>query len=288
MDKKTKLLELLERYYDYISESEECNKWHSEINVKEYPEIMRGLMNARKAVIFASKDIEESEIQDFLASKKAPDYYNQSYLALWKGCLSSQGVIKGRVINKNGKPVKGARIEVAHGESYAESNDDGVFTMLGAEEGKKDIIAYTSSTHKLQPGIEIKKNQEVDLNFSLDTVETDVSADIFQAPSRYANVNVIQQGESSTVPKNDLFQNKTKKQMKKKTSVKKPKKSLLQKGMILFSVGFGLNLAFIAVGIGGLLRELSRLSVLIGLLLIVIGLVQKVISGLGSKNRREK
>jgi hypothetical protein len=55
----------------------------------------------------------------------------------------------------------------------------------------------------------------------------------------------------------------------------KPKKSLLRAGLITFAVGFVVNAAFMLIGIGGLLRELSRLTALIGILLIIIGLIQK-------------
>jgi hypothetical protein len=43
-----------------------------------------------------------------------------------------------------------------------------------------------------------------------------------------------------------------------------PKKTLLRTGLITFAVGFLVNAAFMLIGIGGLLRELSRLTVLSG------------------------
>jgi hypothetical protein len=57
----------------------------------------------------------------------------------------------------------------------------------------------------------------------------------------------------------------------------KPKKSLLRTGLITFAVGFVVNAAFMLIGIGGLLRELSRLTALVGVVLIIIGLIQKAL-----------
>jgi len=56
----------------------------------------------------------------------------------------------------------------------------------------------------------------------------------------------------------------------------KPKKSLLKKGVMVFVVGFAVNLTFILTNIGGILRELSRLAVFVGMVMMVIGLVRKI------------
>lgn len=53
------------------------------------------------------------------------------------------------------------------------------------------------------------------------------------------------------------------------------KMSLWQIGLIVFIVGLLTNTVFMSVGIGGLLRELSRLSVFVGLGIFVIGLVRR-------------
>jgi len=55
----------------------------------------------------------------------------------------------------------------------------------------------------------------------------------------------------------------------------KQPKPLLTKGIILFVCGLLINLVFQVIGIGGLLRELSRLMVIIGIALAVIGLLVK-------------
>jgi len=57
----------------------------------------------------------------------------------------------------------------------------------------------------------------------------------------------------------------------------KPKKSLLRKGLLIIVIGFVANMLFILLGIGGLLRELSRLAVIIGFILAVVGFIQKII-----------
>jgi len=56
----------------------------------------------------------------------------------------------------------------------------------------------------------------------------------------------------------------------------KQKKSILKKGVIVFIAGFAVNLTFIFSNIGGILRELSRLAVIVGLVMIVLGLAQKL------------
>jgi hypothetical protein len=57
-----------------------------------------------------------------------------------------------------------------------------------------------------------------------------------------------------------------------------PKHSLLRTGLITFAVGFVVNAAFMLIGIGGLLREFSRLTAVIGFILIIIGLIQKALT----------
>ena len=63
-----------------------------------------------------------------------------------------------------------------------------------------------------------------------------------------------------------------------KQSQPKPKKSLLKKGVMVFVVGFLLNMAFILANIGGVVRELSRLAVIVGVVMIVIGAIAKLFS----------
>ena len=58
----------------------------------------------------------------------------------------------------------------------------------------------------------------------------------------------------------------------------KPKKSLQVKGLITLGIGFLFNAVFVVLGVGGLLRELSRLATLIGLIMIIVGLVGKLFS----------
>ncbi len=53
------------------------------------------------------------------------------------------------------------------------------------------------------------------------------------------------------------------------------KMKLWKKGLIVFIVGVILNMLFMNLGIGGLLREGSRLTSLIGLVVLVVGLVTK-------------
>ena len=54
-----------------------------------------------------------------------------------------------------------------------------------------------------------------------------------------------------------------------------PKKSLIFKGSMTVLIGFLVNTAFMLIGIGGLLREATRLSVIVGVVLIVIGILRK-------------
>ncbi len=44
-----------------------------------------------------------------------------------------------------------------------------------------------------------------------------------------------------------------------------------------FCTGFLVNAVFMNLGIGGILRELSRLAVIVGFLLIIIGGIQALI-----------
>jgi hypothetical protein len=57
----------------------------------------------------------------------------------------------------------------------------------------------------------------------------------------------------------------------------KPKKSLLQKGLLTFGIGFLFNVIFVMFGIGGIVRELARLAVIVGFVFIIVGLIQKLI-----------
>ena len=59
------------------------------------------------------------------------------------------------------------------------------------------------------------------------------------------------------------------------TPNEKPKRPLFLKGLIVFGIGFLANAVFLLLSIGGLLRELSRLMVIIGMALAVIGLFIK-------------
>jgi len=62
----------------------------------------------------------------------------------------------------------------------------------------------------------------------------------------------------------------------KKANEPKPKKSLLHKGVNIFLIGFIVLAVFVAVGIGGILRELARLSVIVGLVIIIVGAIKKL------------
>ena len=63
--------------------------------------------------------------------------------------------------------------------------------------------------------------------------------------------------------------------MSQEMTKQKNKKSLQAKGLIVFISGFFAVMIFMTVGIGGLLREIARLTVLLGIVLIVIGLAAK-------------
>jgi hypothetical protein len=45
----------------------------------------------------------------------------------------------------------------------------------------------------------------------------------------------------------------------------------LSNGLKIFAIGFVLNIAFMLLGVGGLLRELSRLTTLVGLVMVFVG-----------------
>lgn len=47
---------------------------------------------------------------------------------------------------------------------------------------------------------------------------------------------------------------------------------LWQKGLIVFIIGLVLNTILMNLGVGGLLRELTRLTAIVGLILLIIGL----------------
>lgn len=57
----------------------------------------------------------------------------------------------------------------------------------------------------------------------------------------------------------------------------KKKRTLLFNGFITFGIALMLNSILVALSIGGLVRELARLTVLIGFLMIFIGLIIKVV-----------
>ena len=59
---------------------------------------------------------------------------------------------------------------------------------------------------------------------------------------------------------------------------KQTKTGLLKKGALLFIICFVINAIFVVFGIGGLVRELSRLGALIGLLLVIIGFIIWLVS----------
>ena len=50
---------------------------------------------------------------------------------------------------------------------------------------------------------------------------------------------------------------------------------LWQIGLLVFIVGGLINTVLMNAGIGGLLRELARLSVLVGLVLLAVGLIKR-------------
>ena len=53
-------------------------------------------------------------------------------------------------------------------------------------------------------------------------------------------------------------------------------RTLLPFGLILLFGGFAVNTTFILVGIHGYLRELTRLTTIVGLLVTLIGLIQLI------------
>lgn len=59
---------------------------------------------------------------------------------------------------------------------------------------------------------------------------------------------------------------------------KKPSQrpSLLRAGLICFLIGLLLNTLFMKLGVGGILRELSRLTTLIGMLMMVFGGIKRL------------
>jgi len=64
---------------------------------------------------------------------------------------------------------------------------------------------------------------------------------------------------------------------------KQSAKTLLPLGLILLLTGFAVNTTFLILGIHGYLREASRLTTIIGLLLFLVGLVQVVILRIRNK-----
>lgn len=65
----------------------------------------------------------------------------------------------------------------------------------------------------------------------------------------------------------------------------KKKKTLLPLGLILLFGGFVVNTTFMLVGIHGYLRELSRLTTIVGLMVVLVGLVQVTINFIRSKKK---
>ena len=58
------------------------------------------------------------------------------------------------------------------------------------------------------------------------------------------------------------------------------KKSLWFRGLVIFIAGYIINTAFVYWEIGGVLRELSRITVLGGLLLLIIGAIVKMVKAI--------
>ena len=61
-----------------------------------------------------------------------------------------------------------------------------------------------------------------------------------------------------------------------KTKVVSNKAALFKIGLILFPAGLVLNILFMKLQVHGILRELSRLGVLVGLFLIIFGGLYKL------------
>ena len=55
-------------------------------------------------------------------------------------------------------------------------------------------------------------------------------------------------------------------------------KTLLPLGTLLLVIGFTINTLFLFGGVGGYLREVTRLTTIVGLILVLIGLVQVVVN----------
>jgi len=64
---------------------------------------------------------------------------------------------------------------------------------------------------------------------------------------------------------------------------KKKKRTLLPLGLILLLGGFAVNTTFMVIGIHGYLRELTRLTTIIGFVVVAVGLVQVVVKFIRSK-----
>ena len=62
----------------------------------------------------------------------------------------------------------------------------------------------------------------------------------------------------------------------------KPKKTILKKGLIVFGVSFLFNLVFVGFNVHGLVRELARLGVLAGMVMMIWGLIRNLF---GSNNK---
>ncbi|MFH1715350.1 MAG: hypothetical protein ABH857_04055 [Elusimicrobiota bacterium] len=58
------------------------------------------------------------------------------------------------------------------------------------------------------------------------------------------------------------------------------KKALWFRGLIIFGSGLAVNTAFVAWNIGGVLRELSRITVLVGLFMLIIGGIIKIVKAI--------
>ena len=62
----------------------------------------------------------------------------------------------------------------------------------------------------------------------------------------------------------------------KKDTAIKPKKTILKKGLIVFGVSFLFNLVFVGFNVHGLVRELARLGVLAGMVMMIFRGIQNL------------
>jgi hypothetical protein len=64
------------------------------------------------------------------------------------------------------------------------------------------------------------------------------------------------------------------------TTEKTKKRSLIKAGLVVFLCGWLFNVPLVMLGVGGIVRECARLSILVGFGMIVVGVAAKYISSI--------